>query len=204
MHGHPPAGADASGLSSGSSSTATSGFCALRASSCRWCRQSPRVVTVSSSTALAGRVAFDNLQGERRYSPARAAMRNRSCSLLFMFELVAARGTPASSARRRTPARAPTNLQRTPFRPPAASCSRRQARRCYLRSSRQWIRRSGGGDFFGPKGMAGPVGPAGSSCTPKRARDVDLARSLPGDVGAAHWPFAKRSPRPRSTAGRAA
>ena len=48
---------------------------------------SPRVVTVSSVAHRRGRIAFDDLQSERRYSPWRAYGQSKLANLLFMREL---------------------------------------------------------------------------------------------------------------------
>src|SRR5205823_8094665 len=46
-----------------------------------------RVVTVSSNAHKAGRIDFDDLQGERRYRRWRAYSQSKLANLLFMFEL---------------------------------------------------------------------------------------------------------------------
>ncbi len=47
----------------------------------------PRVTNVASSAAIAGRINFDDLQGERRYSPALTYAQSKLANLLFTFEL---------------------------------------------------------------------------------------------------------------------
>jgi retinol dehydrogenase-14 len=54
-----------------------------------------RVVTVSSNAQAMGRIDFDDLQGERSYSGARAYNRSKLANVLFTYEL--ARRLPASS-----------------------------------------------------------------------------------------------------------
>jgi len=54
-----------------------------------------RVVTVSSNAHAQGRVDFDDLQGERSYSGARAYSQSKLANVLFTYEL--ARRLPASS-----------------------------------------------------------------------------------------------------------
>ena len=54
-----------------------------------------RVVTVSSHAQGMGRIAFDDLQGERSYSGARAYNQSKLANLLFTYEL--ARRVPATS-----------------------------------------------------------------------------------------------------------
>jgi retinol dehydrogenase 14 len=54
-----------------------------------------RVVTVSSNAHTRGRIDFDDLQGERAYSGARAYSQSKLANLLFSYEL--ARRLPAST-----------------------------------------------------------------------------------------------------------
>jgi retinol dehydrogenase-14 len=54
-----------------------------------------RVVTVSSNAQAMGRIDFDDLQGERSYSGARAYSQAKLANVLFTYEL--ARRTPAAS-----------------------------------------------------------------------------------------------------------
>jgi retinol dehydrogenase-14 len=54
-----------------------------------------RVVTVSSNAQAMGRIDFDDLQGERSYSGARAYNQSKLANVLFTYEL--ARRMPASS-----------------------------------------------------------------------------------------------------------
>jgi retinol dehydrogenase 14 len=54
-----------------------------------------RVVTVSSNAQAQGRIDFDDLQGEREYSGARAYSQSKLANVLFTYEL--ARRLPASS-----------------------------------------------------------------------------------------------------------
>ncbi len=59
-----------------------------------------RVVTVSSNAQAMGRIDFDNLQGERSYSGARAYNQSKLANLLFSYELarrLAGRGVTANA-----------------------------------------------------------------------------------------------------------
>lgn len=49
--------------------------------------RAPRVVTVSSHLHYAGKIAFDDLQAERRYGPTAAYGQSKLANLLFMLEL---------------------------------------------------------------------------------------------------------------------
>jgi NAD(P)-dependent dehydrogenase (short-subunit alcohol dehydrogenase family) len=64
---------------------------------CLLAAPAPRVVTVTSETARFGRIAFDDLQGERRYRPWRAYAQAKLANLLFALELDR-RGRAAGSA----------------------------------------------------------------------------------------------------------
>ena len=57
-----------------------------------------RVVTVSSNAQAMGRIEFDDLQGERSYSGARAYNQSKLANVLFTYEL--ARRLPATSRHR--------------------------------------------------------------------------------------------------------
>jgi len=46
-----------------------------------------RIVTVASNAQAAGRIAFDDLQGERRYSGSRAYNQSKLANVLFTYEL---------------------------------------------------------------------------------------------------------------------
>ncbi len=72
-----------------------------------------RVVTVSSTAAYYGRINFDDLQGEKRYSRYQAYGQSKLANLLFAFELqrrlaAASSGTISNGAH---PGLAETNLQ---------------------------------------------------------------------------------------------
>jgi len=57
-----------------------------------------RVVTVSSNAQAMGRIDFDDLQGERSYSGARAYNQSKLANVLFAYELARRlRGTPVTS-----------------------------------------------------------------------------------------------------------
>jgi NAD(P)-dependent dehydrogenase (short-subunit alcohol dehydrogenase family) len=73
----------------------------------------PRVVTVSSEAHRMGRIDFDDLQGEGRYSRWRAYGQSKLANLLFAYELqrrAAAAGAPLKSVAAH-PGYAATNLQ---------------------------------------------------------------------------------------------
>ncbi|MGZ8718086.1 MAG: SDR family oxidoreductase [Aeromicrobium sp.] len=57
-----------------------------------------RVVTVSSNAQAMGRIDFDDLQGERAYSGARAYNQSKLANVLFTYELARRLGTSAVTA----------------------------------------------------------------------------------------------------------
>ena len=76
-------------------------------------RPEPRVVTLSSGAHRTGRIAFDDLQGERRYRRWGAYSQSKLANLLFAFELqrrAEAAGAPLRSVAAH-PGYAATNLQ---------------------------------------------------------------------------------------------
>ena len=76
-------------------------------------RPDPRVVTVSSEAHRVGRINFDDLHGERRYSRWLAYGQSKLANLLFAYELqrrAAAAGVPLKSVAAH-PGYAATNLQ---------------------------------------------------------------------------------------------
>ncbi len=78
-------------------------------------REQPRVVTMSSSMHKVGRIAFDNLGGERRYFRWRAYSQSKLANLLFALELdrrLRAAGSATKSVAVH-PGYAATNLQHT-------------------------------------------------------------------------------------------
>jgi NAD(P)-dependent dehydrogenase (short-subunit alcohol dehydrogenase family) len=76
-------------------------------------RQEARVVTLSSGAHRTGRIAFDNLQGERRYMRWRAYGQSKLANLLFALELDRRLRAAGSSVRSLAahPGYAATNLQ---------------------------------------------------------------------------------------------
>jgi NAD(P)-dependent dehydrogenase (short-subunit alcohol dehydrogenase family) len=151
-------------------------------------REDARVVTLSSGAHRAGRIAFDNLGGERHYFRWRAYAQSKLANLLFALELerrLSARGSTVKSMAAH-PGYAATNLQFAA--PPLAD-------RIVMRVSNAVIAQSEdmgalcplyaatepglpGGTFAGPDGLAEqrghphPVTPSGA------ARDEETARRL--------------------------
>jgi NAD(P)-dependent dehydrogenase (short-subunit alcohol dehydrogenase family) len=78
--------------------------------------ETPRVVTLSSSVASIGTIAFDNLQGEKKYSPMWGAYaQSKLADLMFTFELQrrASRAGIKLTSTAAHPGYAVTNLQRS-------------------------------------------------------------------------------------------
>jgi NAD(P)-dependent dehydrogenase (short-subunit alcohol dehydrogenase family) len=151
-------------------------------------RQDARVVTLSSTAHRTGRIAFEDLGGERRYFRWRAYGQSKLANLLFALELErrlrAAGSTMKSMAAH--PGYAATNLQSTG--PPLAD-------RLFMKVSNRVIAQSvemgalpplyaatepglAGGSYVGPDGFAGQRGHPEPVAPSERARDEQAARRL--------------------------
>jgi len=147
-------------------------------------RRTPRarVVSVSSLTHLAGRIDFDDLQAERSYSPTRAYAQSKLANLLFARELQrrfeAARIDALSAAAH--PGSTRTDLQQHSrlmwaivqvfsHEPPKGALPTLYA------ATAPDVR---GGEYFGPSGLAGCLGPPGRARSSPRSRDAAAARRL--------------------------
>jgi NAD(P)-dependent dehydrogenase (short-subunit alcohol dehydrogenase family) len=141
-----------------------------------------RVVTVSSLAHWWGRIAFEDLQAERRYDAARAYGQSKLANLLFARELarrLEAAGSTAVSAAAH-PGSTRTELQRHSRAMAAAvrlvsQAPAEGALPSLFAATAPGVR---GGDYFGPSrafGMLGAPGPARSS---PRAHDAASARRL--------------------------
>ena len=70
-----------------------------------------RVVTVSSNAQAMGRIDFDDLQGERSYSGARAYNQSKLANLLFSYELARRLSDRGRHGERAAPGRGPHRLR---------------------------------------------------------------------------------------------
>jgi NAD(P)-dependent dehydrogenase (short-subunit alcohol dehydrogenase family) len=141
-----------------------------------------RVVTVSSLAHFWGRIDFDDLQSERSYDPARAYGQSKLANLLFVRELarrlaaagsdtIAAAAHPGST---RTELQRHSSLMRAVVRvfsqaPPEGALPTLYA------ATAPGVR---GGDYFGPSGFAGCLGPPGPARSSRRAQDAAAALRL--------------------------
>ena len=151
-------------------------------------REDARVVTLSSSMHRAGRIAFGNLGGERRYFRWRAYGQSKLANLLFALELdrrLRAAGSTVKSLAAH-PGYAATNLQFAA--PPAVDAALMRVGNAVIAQSDEMgalptlyaATEPGlqGGTFCGPggfleqRGHPKPVAPSGA------ARDRDVARRL--------------------------
>ena len=141
-----------------------------------------RVVNVSSLAHFWGSIGFDDLQSERSYNPTRAYGQSKLANLLFTRELQrrfeVARIDALSAAAH--PGSTRTELQRhsgmmhaivavfsqTP--PEGALPTLRAATAPDVR----------GGDYFGPSGFAGCIGPPGPARSSPRSKDAAAALRL--------------------------
>jgi NAD(P)-dependent dehydrogenase (short-subunit alcohol dehydrogenase family) len=141
-----------------------------------------RVVNVSSLAHFAGTIAFDDLHSERSYGPIRAYGQSKLANLLFTRELqrrFEAAGVDALAAGAH-PGSTRTELQRHSGlmdavvrvfsqQPPEGALPTLYA------ATAGDVR---GGEYFGPSGFAGCLGPPGRARSSPRSRDAALARRL--------------------------
>jgi NAD(P)-dependent dehydrogenase (short-subunit alcohol dehydrogenase family) len=153
----------------------------------------PRVTTMSSTASYMGRIAFDDLEWERRrYSPMRAYGQSKLANLLMAFELarIATRhGWNLTSnaahpgftrtnlqtsgpmlGRDKAPRFSPTNLPFLPFQEVQTGAEPM----LYAATSPD----AGTGTYYGPSGLLELVGPTKAARLPRRARDKAAARRL--------------------------
>lgn len=153
---------------------------------------SARVVTVSSSAHLLGRINFADLQGERRYQPWLAYGQSKLANLLFAYELqrrLAAAGGQVISAAAH-PGYAATNLQTVGPQMAGSALGQRLmafANRFFAQSAAMGalpevyaatspdVR---GGDYIGPDGLLGQQGFPKQVGASRRARDQAVAARL--------------------------
>lgn len=148
-----------------------------------------RVVTVTSEMARFGRIAFEDLQGERHYRRWRAYSQAKLANLLFTLELerrARAAGTALRSLAAH-PGYAGTGLQGNPERRLGAPMRRFWAwanrRVAQDAAAGAWptLRaatdpEAPGGTLYGPSGLLS--GPAVPNTLPRRAGDLETARRL--------------------------
>jgi NAD(P)-dependent dehydrogenase (short-subunit alcohol dehydrogenase family) len=141
-----------------------------------------RVISVSSLAHFWGRIDFDDLQAERSYNATRAYGQSKLANLLFARELqrrFEAAGVDALSAAAH-PGSTRTELQRHSGlmhavvavfsqQPPEGALPTLYA------ATAPDVR---GGEYFGPSGFAGCLGPPGRARSSPRANDAAAARRL--------------------------
>jgi NAD(P)-dependent dehydrogenase (short-subunit alcohol dehydrogenase family) len=151
-------------------------------------REDARVVTLSSTAHRTGRIAFDNLGGERRYFRWRAYGQSKLANLLFALELERRLRSAGSTVKSLAahPGYAATNLQSAG--PPLVD-------RLFMRVSNRVIAQSddmgalptlyaatepglAGGTYVGPDGFAEQRGHPKPVVPNKAARDEQVARRL--------------------------
>ena len=153
---------------------------------------SPRVVTMSSGTASYGRIRFDDLQWERRYSPSFSYAQSKLADLMLTQHLAliaAQRGWNLMSTAAH-PGFTRTNLQTA-----GASLGRDKPKRTVFNSLNilpsQEVEpgtepllyaatspAAVNGGYYGPNGRFGLVGPTTTVRPPRRARDAATAARL--------------------------
>ena len=149
----------------------------------------PRVTTVASTAANFGKIDFDNLQGERKYSPMFGAYAQaKLADLIFALELqrrVTAAGLKLTSNAAH-PGYATTNLQATLdsralklgmllLAPLLAQDAAHGALPTLYAAVAPEAR---GGGYYGPDGFQELTGYPHDAKVPKRAQDVEVAKRL--------------------------
>jgi NAD(P)-dependent dehydrogenase (short-subunit alcohol dehydrogenase family) len=160
---------------------------------------SSRVVTMSSGTNHIGRINFDDLQSERRYSPARSYAQSKLATLLFAIELnrrsqAYGWGILSNAAH---PGATLTNLQTTG--PTLGKANTRES--WHLRLTKRipgfWQEVAQGslpalfaatsplavgGGYYGPDGFAELTGMPAAARMPSKAKDENTAKRLWGSL----------------------
>jgi NAD(P)-dependent dehydrogenase (short-subunit alcohol dehydrogenase family) len=152
----------------------------------------PRVATMSSGTASYGRIRFDDLQWQRRYSPNRSYAQSKLADLLMSQHL-------AAMSRRRgwnlISTAAHPGFTRTNLQTAGASLGREKPKRSLLNGLNilpsQGVEQGTepllyaatspdavSGGYYGPGGRFGLVGPTSTARIPRRARDASTAARL--------------------------
>ena len=141
-----------------------------------------RVVGVSSLVHFVGRIDFADLQCERSYNPTRAYAQSKLANLLFVRELQrrfeAARANAIATAAH--PGSTRTELQRHSGLMNAAVAVFSQqppdgALPSLYAATAPDVR---GGEYFGPSGFAGCIGPPGRARSSPRSKDMTVAKQL--------------------------
>lgn len=152
----------------------------------------PRVVTMSSGVASFGRIAFDDLQWERRrYSPMCSYAQSKLADLMMTLEL--ARLADAHEWHLRSIAAHP-GFTRTNLQSAGASLGREKPKRSIVdlpllpsQDVQQGAEPllfaatdpdAAHGGYYGPGGRFGLVGPTAIAKIPRRAEDLDVASRL--------------------------
>jgi NAD(P)-dependent dehydrogenase (short-subunit alcohol dehydrogenase family) len=152
----------------------------------------PRVVTMSSGTANYGRIRFDDLQWERRYSPSFSYAQSKLADLMLTLHLAAIAGQRGWNLMSTA---AHPGFTRTNLQTAGASLGRSKPKRSVFNSlnilpSQEvepgtepllYAATSPGavnGGYYGPAGRLGLVGPATTVRPPRRARDAATAARL--------------------------
>jgi len=151
----------------------------------------PRVVTVSSGAHNVGRIDFDNLQWERRYSPMAAYGASKLANLMFALELqrrsdaggwgVTSLAAHPGYARTELIANGPgsgswmARLGHVLLEPWASQSAADGALpQLFAATSPDAV----GGGYYGPSRLMGMVGPPAPARVAQRARDRAAARRL--------------------------
>jgi NAD(P)-dependent dehydrogenase (short-subunit alcohol dehydrogenase family) len=140
-----------------------------------------RVVTVSSLGHRMGRIHFDDLQSERRYSRAGAYAQSKLANLLFTYELQRRLSGTDTIAVAAHPGGSSSELSR--YLPNAVKLAFQSIEQSAEMGALPTLRaatdpNASGGDYYGPGGIAELRGHPEVVSSSARSHDVDLARQL--------------------------
>jgi NAD(P)-dependent dehydrogenase (short-subunit alcohol dehydrogenase family) len=135
----------------------------------------PRVVTLSSTAAVMGSIALDDLQSERRYRPMRAYAASKLANLHFMLEL--GRRADWLTSVGAHPGATSSNLQKHAFGRITPIIGQ-HASQGALPSLRACVDAVASGTYFGPKDWFQMRGAPIAVSLPRSARDPAVGRAL--------------------------
>jgi NAD(P)-dependent dehydrogenase (short-subunit alcohol dehydrogenase family) len=137
--------------------------------------RAPRVVNVSSSATMFGKIALDNLQSEKRYRPMKAYAQSKLANLAFTLEL--GRRAPWITSTAAHPGATKSNLQKHAFQR-STQLIGQPTDRGALPTLRAAVADVKSGTYFGPKDWFQMRGAPIEVPLPKHAVNPDQDRAL--------------------------
>ena len=163
--------------------------------------RAPRVVTVSSTAVMFGKLSLENLQSEKRYRPMKAYAQSKIANLEFMIEL--GRFAPWLVSVAAHPGATISNLQKHAFQWTTKMMGQPTPRGA-LPTLRAAVAPVPSGTYFGPKHLFQMRGAPIEIAIPKHAIDPTRDRALweasERLTGVVYKPIAPQKPAPTATA----